>query len=340
MILVTERCNSGCRICGYGRGSSARLRTSSDGEDGAARPRQELSAEQLVELVGDAHGLGCRNIILSGGEPLLRGDIYEVFEEVCRRGIEASCAICTNGSLLDERAAQRLARAKPAGQVVISIDGHSAELHDAIRGAAGSFEQATRAIAQLNAAFGDRQHVSVNTIVNRKNLQHLGEITRLVASLGAYGHKLAPVYGPSADDELALGPQQLRRLYRASPELAQLARSLGLVQMNLSPLALVETAACHLPSFVTFVDSGGRVFGCNAAKGGFQSSAARPLGRFRSAGDLGEIWTSEAYRVFRERAFSKTHPCCARACVDVTAHAMNFLHGPCASCLGSLSSAA
>lgn len=326
VILVTERCNARCRICGYGNGPT--------------EPTEELSRDQLVELIADAHGLGCRSIILSGGEPLLRSDIYEVFAAVCGLGIEASCAVCTNGSMIDASSARRLAAAKPSGQIVISVDGHEAALHDTIRGVPGSFDQAIAALDHLNEAFGDTEHVGINTIVNRLNLAHLDEITQMVATHGARVHKLAPVYGPSADPELRLEPSQLQALYDDSPRLTALAQSLGLVSVNLSPYALVATGGCLVPSFLTFVDSGGRIHGCNVAKGGFNRSQRKPLGQFQQRGDLERIWCSSSYDEFRRGALTKAHPFCARACEDVTAHTMNFLHAACGECLRRITEAA
>ena len=64
VILVTERCNSNCRLCNYGGKTTAE--------------QAEMSTDTILSLISEAASLGCTNIILSGGEPLLRPDITEL----------------------------------------------------------------------------------------------------------------------------------------------------------------------------------------------------------------------------------------------------------------------
>lgn len=321
IILLTERCNLRCRICGYGREP--------------ARSARELPTRAIIELIIDAYHLGCDNIVLTGGEPFLRKDLVRLFEKICKLGIESSCAICTNGTNLDRETAKQIAAAQPSGRVVVSLDGHSPAVHDRIRGA-GSFEKAVAAIEILNDAFGDCCHVSVNTIINRFNANHLPSILRLVASLGVQSLKLAPAFGPSAEPEVRLTRAELLQVCARAPNLQRLGRSLGIDLMDLTPYALIETASCRLPLFTCFVDPRGGVFGCNVLKGGFRRSRTRPLGVFRRAGDLERIWASPRFQAFRRRALAKAFSDCLPSCADVTAHAMNFQQGPCGECIRSV----
>jgi MoaA/NifB/PqqE/SkfB family radical SAM enzyme len=321
IILVTEQCNLRCRICGYGREP--------------VKCAHEMPTRAIVDLIVDAHHLGCDSIVLTGGEPLLRKDLVQVFEKVCKLGIESSCAICTNGTNLDRETARRIAAAKPSGRVVVSLDGPSPAIHDRVRGS-GAFERAVAAIDLLNDAFGDCCHVSVNTIINRLNANHLTSIVRLLAALGVHSLKLAPAFGPSAEPEMRLTHAELLKVCARAPALQRLGRSLGLDLMDLTPYALLETASCRLPSFACFVDSLGGVYGCNVLKGGFRRSRIQPLGVFRRAGDLERIWASSRFQTFRRRALAKAFPDCLPSCADVTAHAMNFHHGPCGECIRSV----
>lgn len=323
VILVTERCNSRCRHCGYG-GS-------------ALSQAMEMPTETILGLISEAAAMGCDRIILSGGEPMLRNDIVELFRHTCSLGIDSTCALCTNGSLIDREKAVQLASANPSGRVVLSLDGHTEELHDAIRGFPGSFRRVLAAVDYLKEAFGNTGHIGINTVINSDNVAQAERIIDVVAGLGIRSHKLVPVYSRCAAESHALSDHELAGLFHRAKHLRKRAEHHHIELVNLSPYARVETAGCHVPSFLSFVDSRGRIYGCNLAKTGFQVSEAPPLGIYKREGDLATCWTSEAYRTFRDKARLKLHAFCEPACPDITAHTMNFLHGPCGSCINQVS---
>ncbi len=319
VILVTERCNSHCRMCSYGGETTA--------------DHHEMSTDTILSLISEAASLGCTNIILSGGEPMLRSDITELFHATCDLGIESSCALCTNGSLIDRRTASLLAEANPAGRIVLSLDGHTPDLHDSIRGFPGSFDKVLMAIDHLQQAFGNTDHIGINTTINSSNADRIEAIIDIVASLNIRSHKLVPAFSREGNQHSCLSGEELQNLFLQSTELKHRAENNGIELVNLSPYALVETGGCHIPSFLSYVDSQGRIYGCNVAKEGFGISEAPPVGIFAKYGDLEEVWNSDRYASFRTAAFHKTHRFCTPACPDITAHTMNFLHGPCSSCI-------
>lgn len=108
----------------------------------------DLSFDEGIDLLDQLADAGIRVVIFSGGEPLLRGDVFELIAHAKRRGI--SPQLSTNGVLIDEHAAKRLAEVGIA-YVGISIDGIES-FNDAYRGLSGGFGAALRGLHNSRAA--------------------------------------------------------------------------------------------------------------------------------------------------------------------------------------------
>jgi MoaA/NifB/PqqE/SkfB family radical SAM enzyme len=84
----------------------------------------------------------------SGGEPLMRPDIFDIALYAAGRGLRV--ALATNGTLIDEHTAGRIVEAG-IRRVAVSLDGATAATHDVFRALPGSFDQAVRGIRRLRA---------------------------------------------------------------------------------------------------------------------------------------------------------------------------------------------
>ena len=102
----------------------------------------ELSTEQAMAVVADLHQYGTPALILSGGEPLLRHDIFEVAHEAKQRGMYLG--LSTNGTLITEENIQKIADVG-FNYVGISIDGME-EAHDIFRQKKGAFTASMKGI--------------------------------------------------------------------------------------------------------------------------------------------------------------------------------------------------
>ncbi|GGV35761.1 radical SAM protein [Streptomyces spectabilis] len=114
------------------------------------RPARQLSlddnlrvADAIISLAPDSVGLG-------GGEALVVPGIFEIVERITSAGIEVY--LYTGGWPLRERAMEEILRLRP--QVHMSVDGATAEVHDLIRGRAGSYDRAMKALRLLDDAAG------------------------------------------------------------------------------------------------------------------------------------------------------------------------------------------
>ncbi|MEW6660041.1 MAG: 12,18-didecarboxysiroheme deacetylase [Thermodesulfobacteriota bacterium] len=126
---LTKRCNLKCLHC-YAQATAT------------AAP-DELSHGEGLDLLRDLKDFGVPVVLFSGGEPLMRPDLYDLVEKTVAWGMRA--VISTNGTLIDRDTAWRL---KDLGlsYVGISLDG-TEEIHDKFRGQPGSFAAAMKGVA-------------------------------------------------------------------------------------------------------------------------------------------------------------------------------------------------
>jgi radical SAM protein with 4Fe4S-binding SPASM domain len=163
---TTIACNLRCAHCRRGEGSPDR---SSD----------ELTTGEAASLIDELADYGVRVLVLSGGEPLLREDIYDL----AARGVDAGMqvALATNGTLLDAASADLL-QAAGVARVSVSLDAVEAELHDRFRNQAGAFAAAVAGAHELAAAGLPFQ---INMTVTRHNAERLDDMRQLAQDLGA-----------------------------------------------------------------------------------------------------------------------------------------------------------
>src|SRR5665648_1212370 len=169
---VTRRCNLACLHCRAAAGSGPYP--------------EELSTAEGKKLLDDLASLGQVVVILTGGEPLLRDDIFELAAYGTALGHRMVMAV--NGTLLTPAIAARL---KAAGiqRLSISIDGATALSHDRLRAVEGAYAGALAGIAACQAAGLPFQ---INTTVTRANRLELPAIHELALKPVSYTHLTLP----------------------------------------------------------------------------------------------------------------------------------------------------
>ncbi|MEZ4319988.1 MAG: radical SAM protein [Myxococcota bacterium] len=149
----------------------------------------ELDTSEALALVDRIADMGCDQLVIAGGEPLLRRDLDRVVARAAERGVR--WALHTHGGLVEARAA--LFHDHPPSMVAVSLDG-PAELHDRLRGREGSHRDALRALRWL-ADHTSCPQVVVGTVVNRLNADRLADMEADVRASGASSwglHLFAP----------------------------------------------------------------------------------------------------------------------------------------------------
>ncbi len=162
---TTKACNLTCRHC---RAVPQR----------AVGP-DELTTSEAFDLI-DAIGKVARPVmVLSGGEPLFRPDIFDIAEYGVQSGFRM--ALATNGTLVDARYAARIADVG-ISRVAVSLDGAVADTHDRFRNMPGSHARALRGIRLLR---DEGVSVQINSTIARHNVGELPRLLDLALSLGA-----------------------------------------------------------------------------------------------------------------------------------------------------------
>ena len=162
---VTRRCNLKCLHC---RASAKNIPYA-----------DELSTEEALELISSFKELGSPLIIFTGGEPLLREDIFELIAAVRAENLRAALSI--NGTGLSPEVIARIRHAD-ISRCSLSLDGANADSHDGFRGVDGAFEQTIKGARTLRNAGIPLQ---INTTITDKNIEELPNILALSKLLGA-----------------------------------------------------------------------------------------------------------------------------------------------------------
>jgi heme b synthase len=162
---VTRSCNLACKHC--------------RAEAHAAPYPGELSTAEAKSLIETFSETGRPIIIFTGGEPMLRPDLYELIRHARAQGLP--CALSPNGTLITAETAAEI-RDSGVERCSISLDGPDEASHDAFRGVPGAFAASLQGIAHLKAAGVPFQ---INTTVTKANLHSFKDIFGLCERLGA-----------------------------------------------------------------------------------------------------------------------------------------------------------
>ncbi|UCH23369.1 MAG: radical SAM protein, partial [Deltaproteobacteria bacterium] len=167
---VTRNCNLNCIHC-----RAAATKGPHTGE---------LDTESCFQLLDEIHEVGSPIIILTGGEALLRPDIFKIARYGTKKGLRVVMAV--NGTLITESNAREMVAAG-IQRLSISIDGATSETHDKFRKVEGAFEGALRGIGYAKQAGLDFQ---INTTITQQNFKELPRIQALAEELDAVAHHI------------------------------------------------------------------------------------------------------------------------------------------------------
>ncbi len=193
---VTKGCNLRCIHC---RATATELMS----------PR-DLPTDKAMNIISQIADFGNPILVLSGGEPLYRHDIFELAEYATSRGLRA--ALATNGTMVTKDIAEKI---KNSGikRVSISLDGSDATTHDSFRGIPGAFDAAIYGMKNLQQV---GVSVQINTTIARHNAHQLPDVLELVRRLGAdalHTFLLVPVgCGVDIATEQMVPPEEYERM--------------------------------------------------------------------------------------------------------------------------------
>jgi AdoMet-dependent heme synthase len=144
----------------------------------------ELSTGKCFQLIDEIAAVSLPVIILTGGEPLLRPDIFKIASYGTNKGLRM--VIATNGTLVNSDTVKKMIQSG-IKRVSISIDGKDAASHDAFRQEKGAFDKAMTGIDAMKEADMEFQ---INTTITTANLKQIQDILELAKKLGAAAHHI------------------------------------------------------------------------------------------------------------------------------------------------------
>jgi heme b synthase len=160
----------------------------------------ELTTEEVFELIDQLAEFSRPIFIISGGEPLMRPDIFDIAAYGTQRGLRV--AVSPNGTLITREVVRKFGEAG-VRRISVSIDGSTAERHDAIRGVPGAFDGAMEGLAACRKA---RLGFQLNTTVMRQTRDDLPAVRDLAVRIGAeawHVFMLVPTGRGKIDDEIS-----------------------------------------------------------------------------------------------------------------------------------------
>lgn len=300
LTFVTTRCNLRCRMCGVCDYS-------------ATDDLPELTTDEWKSVIDSAARLGTTLLSVSGGEPLLRTDVYEIIAHAHRLGM--SVHMCTNGVLLTEESVRKL-RESGVDTVSVSIESPVREVHEDLRGA-GTFDAALEGIRRLRA-LAPEVRIGINFTISTASYRHMAETVPFAEALGVDQIKFAPIHmnllhkrKPVEEfRELIFKPEDLNAF---DMEVQRLLTALKRSRLQTSSKSFLEgmsrlyrdpqTFRCYAGYAICAINPSGTVVPCCDMEGALSV-------RDQS---LESIWRSKEFHHLRERVGR-----CCTACWDTT----------------------
>ena len=198
---TTLRCNAMCKHCGSRAGSSCNY-------------KDELTTDEIKKALLDiSQRFDVKKMTLNvtGGEPLLRKDLFEVMKYA--KSLGYNWVMTTNGTLIDEEMVQKLKDAE-LSSLSISIDG-TEKTHDSFRGGNGFYNKSIKAINLLKEA-DFLNHIMITTVVNKTNINELEEMYEIIKGLEVKYWRIVnidPIGRANDNDDLMLSGEEYRYLF-------------------------------------------------------------------------------------------------------------------------------
>lgn len=211
-LEVTARCNNDCRHCYINLPAG----------DREAKSR-ELSREEILKLAREAVSMGAMWCLLTGGEPLLREDFFEIFLGLKRLGLLVS--VFTNACLVTPRHVE-LFKKYPPRDLEVTVYGATRETYEAVTRRPGSFAAFRQGLELLLKA---GLKVRLKAMALKANLHELPEIARFCRGRTSDYFRFDPLLhlrfdqNPSRNEEIKgqrLSPEEIVAIEQADPERA------------------------------------------------------------------------------------------------------------------------
>jgi MoaA/NifB/PqqE/SkfB family radical SAM enzyme/glycosyltransferase involved in cell wall biosynthesis len=169
ILDISHKCNLQCNIC----------------EIRKDKPIKEYTLKDVSNIISQAIDWQVKEFALSGGEPLMREDLFEILDFVQTR--KYHIGVLSNGVMLSDSFIKKLLPYLTSGSLslCISLDALTASIHDEIRGVAGCFDKTSGAFKKLSELKKDYPGINFNSIsiILNENLEELLDLSIFFKSL-------------------------------------------------------------------------------------------------------------------------------------------------------------
>ena len=227
-LEITRRCNLACKHC---RGDSRN----------ESYPN-ELSLDEITAVLDNVSSKAQPIIIITGGEPLIRNDVFDITAYSTSRGLRTVLATC--GHLLTEETVQKLINTG-VSRISVSLDGTTSDVHDSFRGVNGAFDSALMGLKTARKYGLDFQINSTLTTINIEELEALHNMAVSVGAVAFHPFLFVPMgRGKGLADSALSGEEYEAALIR----IAEIA--------SRSPIEIKPTCSPHYTRVVKQTSSG------------------------------------------------------------------------------------
>lgn len=171
---MTRVCNLGCIHCR----ASALFMGDNPGQCLDQRS-DDLTKHEAFKLIDEIVSFSNPILVLSGGEPLIRDDVYEIAEYGTHKGLKV--VLATNATLITDAVADKL-KVSGIKRISVSIYGADKDIHDGFTGQSGIFVKTLKGIHSIKKAGISLQ---INTTITKKNLNQIKPLIDFAMNIGA-----------------------------------------------------------------------------------------------------------------------------------------------------------
>ena len=206
-------------------------------------------------------------LYVTGGEPLVRKDLFEILEHAVKLGF--SWGMTSNGMLIDEEIVKKMEKTDMK-TISISLDGPK-EIHESFRKVPGSFEKIIEGI-KLMQKCKSIQVIQVTTVVNKKNIDYLDDIYKILKDIGIKDWRIIqvdPIGRAKNNKEILLEPDQLKYMFNYILEKRKQDKDMKFkygcghfLGFDLNYALTYNCFICFTGHCVASILSNGDIFGC------------------------------------------------------------------------------
>ncbi|MBP7089140.1 MAG: radical SAM protein [Candidatus Omnitrophica bacterium] len=297
IVWITNKCNLKCKICDQWKVNAELF-------------SKELSTEEWFSFIDSAKRLNAAVIVITGGEPFLRPDLFEIIKYIKKNKI--SSHICTNGTFLDKVTVNKLKEAKP-DSISVSLDSYSADIHNLLRGV-DCFEKVIQGIKLLKT-YEPKIKVGINCAVSKKNFRDLYKMVPFAESLGVDQIKIDLIHTNLRHRNKSL--DSFAEFIFQENDASELKSEIDKYIHTALRSKLLTNSATFLKGIGNSSKNYCLRYSCSA---GYLSCAVDPLGRVSPCDDfegqdslrnkpLEEIWKSPSFNALRLKVQNCTLKC-------------------------------